>query len=75
MLVVLGLFFWKKQKQRVQSVRPEELEPDAPATKYEMYHDTATKHELSSTFVVEVPHNERPAELPGHMPAKGTRYP
>lgn len=74
-VIVLGLFLWRKRKQRAQYVQPGELGHDALTTKYEMYHDTAAKHELPSTVAVEVPHNEKPAELPGHMPANNERYP
>ncbi|KAF1917272.1 hypothetical protein BDU57DRAFT_159420 [Ampelomyces quisqualis] len=73
-LVALGLFFWRKRKQQFpQHVIPQETVYGVHSTRHEMYHGSATKYEMSSASVVEVPLNERPAELPGHVPRNATR--
>jgi hypothetical protein len=74
-LIILGLRFLKKRKQRPQYTHPPELAHDKLATKYEMYHDGAAKHEMPATVVVEVPTNERPAELPSYMPDNVRKHP
>jgi hypothetical protein len=62
-LIVLGLCCLNRRKQRPQYAQPSELPHDPQPVKYEMYHDGAAKHEMPSTSIAEVPHNERPAEL------------
>lgn len=75
-LVVLGLVFWRKRKQQFpHHAIPHEIGYDAQPTRHEMYHESAAKYEMSSASVVEVPHNERPSELPGHVPQTAIRYP
>ncbi|KAH7067810.1 hypothetical protein FB567DRAFT_256283 [Paraphoma chrysanthemicola] len=70
-LVILGLYLRKKRKHRAQYTKAYELPQGSsdqhltPVTKYEMNHDGAAKYEMPTTYVVEVPNSERPAELPG----------
>ncbi|KAH5762913.1 hypothetical protein HBI16_174780 [Parastagonospora nodorum] len=73
-LIFLSLFFWKKRRQQPQYTEPQEL-AYAPATKYQMYQDSALKHELPSPDIVEVPSDERPVELPGQMPQRTGQHP
>ncbi|CAO2651592.1 Nn.00g041620.m01.CDS01 [Neocucurbitaria sp. VM-36] len=73
-LIVLGLFLWRRRKQRqMHSYPPHELNDqplgheNTPMTKYEMNHDGAARHEVPYSAVHEAPRNERPVELPGHV--------
>ena len=77
--LVLSLIFWKKRRQQPQNAQPQHAQPPElayiPTEKYEMCHDSALKHELPSADMVEVPSNERPVELPGHMPQRIKQHP
>lgn len=69
-LIILGLYFWKRRKQQNVYTPPPKLHEetyfprDSTTQKYEMYGDGVAKYEMSSPDVVEVPNQERPAELP-----------
>ncbi|KAH7374342.1 hypothetical protein BKA66DRAFT_572299 [Pyrenochaeta sp. MPI-SDFR-AT-0127] len=71
--VVLGLFLWRRRKQRqARSSPPHESYQHQPSetfhtpfAKYEMYHDGAARYEAPYSGILEAPGNEMPAELPG----------
>ncbi|KAF2126043.1 hypothetical protein P153DRAFT_323007 [Dothidotthia symphoricarpi CBS 119687] len=76
-LVVLALFLRKRKQRRAAYTpppsynNPQEV-AGAPLTKYELYHDGATKHEMpnSGHDVAEIMSQDRPVELPGSTVTK-----
>ncbi|KAF2819322.1 hypothetical protein CC86DRAFT_144642 [Ophiobolus disseminans] len=81
LLIILGLYFYKKRTQRVQYSKTQEMphdiyfQGDASTTRYEMHHDGSAKYEMPSSYVAEVPNHHPATELPAYTPEAQRRYP
>jgi hypothetical protein len=77
-LVVGGLFLWKRQRRHrgnAQSAiaKDEYAVESAGAPMYEMPQSGAIKYEAYGTPHAELHHESKPAELPGEIPSRGER--
>ncbi|KAJ4356495.1 uncharacterized protein N0V89_004529 [Didymosphaeria variabile] len=74
LLVVGGLFLWKRHRRNQAAHTPRELESDkqpaesAAAPRYELPQSETIKYEAYGTPHAELHHDPRPVELPGEIP-------